>query len=137
VERQTVYPYLVVRLMATVYQREKISVRVGTQRVHIGFGDSHVHHPSPFETDGSLSAGCKTILVLATLDASRRTRHRMCLVWSADRCTFIELNGSHLESTEPPTAGFGTQGVDSPLLPAEIEFDKQGSVKRWVRDEDQ
>jgi hypothetical protein len=134
VERQTVYPYLVVRLMAAAYQREKISVRIGPQRAHIGFGDSHVHHPSPFETDGNLSAGCRTLLVPAAFEAMRRTRHRMCIVWSDNRCTFVELDGSHLESTELPVAGFSTQGVDGTLLPAGIEFDKRGSVRGWVRD---
>jgi hypothetical protein len=135
VERQTVYPYLVVRLMAAAYQREKISVRIGPQRAHIGFGDSHVHHPSPFETDGNLSAGCRTVLVLAALEATRRTRHRMCIVWSDNRCTFVELDGSHLESTELPVAGFSTQGVDGTSLPAGIEFDRRGSVRGWIRNE--
>jgi len=129
------YPYLVVHLMAGVYQREEIAVRSGEPAAHIGHHDSFVHHTVPFSNDGSISQGCKEVLVATGLDAVRRTRFRMCIVWSANSCTFLERDGSVRESAEPLSGGFGTGGVGGSPLPADIAFDDQGSVKGWRRED--
>ena len=97
------YPYLVVHLMSAIYQREGIAVRSGEPAAHIGHQDCFVHHPVPFSKDGSISQGCKEVLVAAGLDAVRRAQFRMCIVWAADSCTFLERDGSFLERAEPPS----------------------------------
>ena len=128
---ESCYPYLVVHLMSAMYQREKISVRSGAPKAHIGHRDCYVHHASPFAEDGSMSQGCKEVLVAAVLESVRRTRFRMCLVWGADSCTFLERDGSFRVGSEPPSGGLGTGGVDGIPLPADIAFDEPGPVKGW------
>ena len=121
------YPYLVVHLMPAVYQREEIAVHRGELRVHIGHRDTFVHHPAPFAADGSIAPGCKKVFIDATLEAVRRTRFRMCVVWSATHCTFVERDGSTKESDDPPSGGLGTGGVRGMPLPSDIEFDRRRS----------
>jgi hypothetical protein len=125
------YPYLVVRLMSAVYQREEIAVRAGEPKAHVGFQDCYAHHPIPFAHDGSVSQGCKEVLVAAVLEAVRRTRFPMCLVWAPDSCTFVERDGSAREDARPPTGGLGTGGVGGLPLPGDVEFDDRGFVKGW------
>ncbi len=121
------YPYLVVHLMPTVYQREEIAVHRGDARVHIGHRDTFVHHPEPFAADGSITVECRQLMIAVTLDAVRRSRFRMCVVWSATDCTFVERDGSTKESDDPPSGGFGTGGVGGMPLPSDIEFDRRWS----------
>jgi hypothetical protein len=116
------YPYLVIRLMGGVYQREEITLQQGAPRVHIGHRDTYVHHPEPFAAEGAVTAGCKDLLISGVLEAVRRTRFRMCLVWSPNQCTFVERDGSVNESDDPPSGGFGTGGVGGLPLPSDIEF---------------
>lgn len=122
------YPYGVVRLMAVVYQREEIAVHVGAPKSRVGFRDSFVHHPAPFAEDGALSQGCKDALVAATLEAVRRAGLRMCLVWAANDCTFVELDGSVNAGSEEPSGGLGTNGVRGTPLPIDIAFDQSSPV---------
>ena len=124
------FPYVVVRLMGAVYQKEEISVDKGPEMARIGFRDSFVHHPTPFAEDGALSQGCKTLLKIATLEAVRRTGFRMCIVWGKDDCSFVERDGSIKESVEPPSGGFGSGGVGGTPLPGEIAFDSQTAIAK-------
>ena len=129
------YPYLVVRLMAAIYQREEIAVHAGAAKSQIGFRDSFVHHPNPFGEDGAASQGCKELLLAATLEAVRRTGHRMCLVWAANDRTFVERDGSINPGSEPPSGGLGTGGVGGTPLSLDIEFDQwqsSGQVGTWL-----
>lgn len=116
------YPYLVVRLMATVYQRERLDVRVGEPAARVGYRSSFVSHPEPFEEGKRIGAACRQLLKESVLDAVRRTRFRMCIVWGADECTFVEPDGSFVESDDPPSGGFGSGGVGGIPLPMEIDF---------------
>jgi len=119
------FPYLVVRMMAGIYQREDFAIHVGTERIHIGHRDSFVHHPRPFADDGSVTPECRKAMIAAVLAAVRKFRFRMCLVWARDACTFVEPDGSTLAGTEPPWGGFGTGGVGGTPLPSDIEFDRR------------
>lgn len=118
------YPYLVVQVMHAMYQREEITIHQGEARAHIGFRDTFVHHPNPFNTDGAINSTCKAVLIDATIEAVRRTGFRMCLVWSAGHCTFVERDGSTRETADPPSGGLGTGGVGGTPLPSDIEFDQ-------------
>lgn len=117
------YPYLVVHLMPTVYQREEIGIHRGDARMHVGHNDTFVHHPEPFAPDGSISDDCKRLMIAGTLEAIRRTGFRMCLVWTANSCTYVERDGSANESSEPPSGGFGSGGVGGTPLPGDLEFE--------------
>ena len=128
---ESCYPYLVVHLMPAMYQREEITVRSGEPKAHVGHRNCYVHHVSPFANDGSISQGCREILVAAVLDAVLRTRFPMCLVWAANSCTFLERDGSVREGSEPPSGGLGTGGVGGMPMPADIAFDDPRSVKGW------
>ena len=122
------YPFVVVRLMSAVYQREDIAVHAGDPKSRIGFRDSFVYHPTPFAEDGAVSQGCKDLLVAATLEAVRRTGHRMCLVWTANDCTFVERDGSVNAGSEAPSGGLGSGGVGGTPLSIEVAFDQSGPV---------
>lgn len=122
------YPFVVVRLMSAVYQREDIAVHKGDPKSRIGFRDSFVHHPTPFAEDGAVSQGCKDLLVGATLEAVRRTGHRMCLVWTANDCTFVERDGAVNPRSEPPSGGLGSGGAGGAPLSLKVEFDQRGPV---------
>lgn len=111
-------PYLVVRIMATVYQREPLTVVIGTQPyAKIGHGCCLVVHPRAWDDRGLLTSECRSFLVAAVLKAVTTTGFRMCLVWSASSCTFVELDGSTKDSSEPPSGGFP--------IPFKIAFDER------------
>lgn len=116
------YPYLVVRMMAAVYQREQIEIRIGEPLVHVGYRSSFVSHPAPFDATNQFSAACRQLLIVGVLDAVRRTRFRICIVWASEECTFVERDGSVLEHDAPPSGGFGSGGVGGIPLPTEIDF---------------
>ena len=118
------FPYLVVRLMAGVYQREEIAIRVGEPHVEVGFRSSYVRHPEPFTATGEISPGCRELLVRAVLAAVQKGRFRMCLVWARDACTFCERDGTTLDSNQPPSGGFGSGGIGGTPLPVNVRFDR-------------
>ena len=108
-----------VRLIAGVYQREEIDIRVGEPEVRIGYRQSYVCHPEPYSETGAISPGCRELLVQAVLTAVQKRRLRMCLVWARDACTFCERDGVTVDSKEPPSGGVG-----GTPLPVEIQFDR-------------
>lgn len=111
------YPYIVIRLMCAVYQRENLKIRIGAPKVHIGHRASFVQHPSPYAEDGSISPACRTYLLDRILEAVRRLRFRMCVIWKDGACTYVEPDGQFKDSKEVPSGGFA--------LPRSIEFDKR------------
>lgn len=113
-------PYLVVRLMAGVYQREAIKVLRGPHPLaQIGQGCCLVVHPHAYDSGGTMTPECRSFLVTAVQNAVTTTRLRMCLVWAPYDCTFVEPEGSIHPGSEPPSGGFP--------LPAPIAFDRRGS----------
>lgn len=119
------YPYIVVRILGCVFQREDIDIQVGEPAAHVGFRSSFVRHPQPFLDDGSISPGCRELLVAAVIAAVQRTGFRMCLVWRKDSCTFCEKDGSAVESDDPPSGGFGNGGVGGIELPIDVQFEQR------------
>ena len=99
------YPYLVVRIYAAVYQRERIVVRAARwPMAQIGHQRSFVQRPAPFNADGTLSAPCRALLIASVQHAVRQTKFRMCIVWGPSSCTFVEVD-SVIESNESPSGG--------------------------------
>src|SRR5258708_12793605 len=98
----TRYPYLVVRYMATVYNSEPIKITVGPPAVEFIERRCIVQHPTPFAADGSVTAGCRAIIIPAVQAAVRKQRSRMCVVWAAESCNYCETD-SISESTDSPT----------------------------------
>lgn len=123
------YPYIVVHFMPTVYQREGVAVQIGEPKAYVGYRGSFVCHPDPLSPTGEVALECRALLVQATHEAVQRTRFRMCVVWAADQCTFVERDGSVKESNDPPSGGLGSGGVGGIRLPIEIEFDRGPAAK--------
>jgi hypothetical protein len=89
------YPYLVIRLTATVYQRVAVDVRTGEAEVFIDKQKTcFVQHPEPFGDEETLSEECRALLLNGVLAAVQGTRTRMCVVWCKRSCTFVEIDGS-------------------------------------------
>ena len=109
------YPFIVVQLMSTVYQAEKVEVSHGEASAGVGFKTSFVRHPSPFKSDGQISDEARDLLLAEVLAAVRKTGFRMCVVWGPAWCSFVEADGSIKGSFAPPSGGF--------LLPSPIEFE--------------
>lgn len=63
------FPFIVVRLMATVYQTEKVKVRPGMSSAHVGAKTSYLQHPSPFKSDGQISDEARDLLLAEVLAA--------------------------------------------------------------------
>jgi len=124
VPRQSRFPYIVVRLMSAIYQREDLTIEEGEPCVFIGHRCSYVRHPAPFTDTGEISPGCRELLVQGVLGAVQRGRFRMCLVWARNSCTFCERDGVTRDSNEPPSGGFGSGGVKGTPLPMTFEFDR-------------
>lgn len=107
------YPFIVIRLMSSLYQAEKIRVRQGRASVRLGVGKSILQLPDPFKSDGQISDEAKDLLINAVLAAVKRTGLRMCLVWGPAWCSFVELDGAINNSFEPPSGGSSmTAAVD-------------------------
>jgi|GEM_PF-2010544 len=118
------YPYLVVRIMSSVYQRESIEIREGEPSVHIGYRSSYVQYPTPVTTDGLISADCRTLLLNGVLEAVRRTGFRMSVVWQPGLCSYVERDGTINESEQTPSGGIA--------LPAGIVFDQRVPLSTLV-----
>lgn len=114
IERTMSYPHLVVRIMSGVYQRESIRFLSGEGEVLVASGRSFVRYPNPFTEAGEVSAGCRDLLIRGVQAAVRATRLRMCIVWSRDSCTFVELDSVE-DSDDPPSGGI--------QLPEAIQFE--------------
>lgn len=99
-----VYPILVTRMFPSVYVRGRIELRVGAGECWVARQASRCHHPTPIDPDGTVSAACRDFLIDVIQAEVRRTRFRMCLVWAANRCTYVEAN-SVVDSDEPPSGG--------------------------------
>ena len=110
------YPFIVVRLMSTVYQPEKVEVSHGEASSGVGFKTSFLRHPSPFKSDGQISDEARDLLLAAVLAAVRKTGFRMCVVWGPAWCSFVEADGSIKSSFDPPSGGV--------RLPFQITFDE-------------
>ncbi|MEI8172711.1 MAG: tetratricopeptide repeat protein [Deltaproteobacteria bacterium] len=109
------YPYLVVRLMSGVYQRERIYIRQGEAAVYIGHGSCFLRHPDPFDEEGIIREGCRKLLLDGVMAAVLKTRLRMCVVWAPDKASFVEMDKTINESNEPPSGGI--------TLPSKVAFD--------------
>lgn len=114
------YPYLVVRLMSAVYQRERIYIRQGDPAVHIGYGSCFLRHPQPFDEGGRISSDCRKLLLDGVLAAVLRTRLRMCVVWAPDKASYVEMDRTINKSNSIPSGGI--------MLPSKIAFDAPEKV---------
>ncbi len=112
-----IYPFIVVRLMSTVYQAERVKVSRGKPSAGVGYKNSFLRHPSPFKRDRQISKGARDLLVAGVLAAVRKTGHRMCVVWGPAWCSFVEADGSVTNSFDPPSGGFP--------IPFKIAFDER------------
>lgn len=128
------YPYLVVRIYTTVYQREDIAIREGATAVHIGYRSTYVHHPKAYTDDGMLHPSCRERLIAAVLEAVRRTGFRMCIVWGPNACTYCEKDGAAKDSRTVPSGGLGTGGVGGKPLPGGVEYSYDHMVRVRMQD---
>jgi len=103
------------RTKTAIYQRERIAFRIGPPVVEFVNRRCSVQHPAPLETDGSVSLACRALLLFGVQDAVRRLPFRMCVVWAAKSCTYVEVD-SMSDSDQPPSGG---------ALPVELEFKPQ------------
>jgi hypothetical protein len=111
------YPYLIIRLMATVYQRHQITVYRGEPFVEISHSKNLVQHPEPITEDGVITSGCRTLILNAVLEAVKSTGFRMAVIWGEKEVSYVEKDGSIEASTVRPSGGVP--------LPNKIAYDQR------------
>lgn len=100
------FPYVVIRLIATVYQRETLTVDQGPARAVIKRRGSRLSHPGISDDGRTITQAAKSYFEAALVRQVRRTNHRVCVVWGPDECTYVEPNGDTERKSEPPVGGF-------------------------------
>jgi hypothetical protein len=111
---RTIYPYLVIRVFAAVYQRERIRIQTGPPLVELVYRRSVVQHPVPFAADGTtLNPDCRALLTHGVQAAVRGLGFRMWIVWAKSSCTSVEAD--RMSPAGEPSGG----------LPVAIEFTPQ------------
>ena len=108
------YPYLVIRIFAAVYQRERLLIRVGQPVVELAYRQSFVQHPIPFSTDGTLNPDCRELLIRGVHAAVRSLGFRMWIVWANSSATSVEAD--RISPAGEPSGG---------SAPFQIEFTPQ------------
>lgn len=98
------FPHLVIRPFSTVYQREPVGICIGEAAVSVVKGHCYVRHPAPFSADGKMSADCRALLIGGVQSAVRSLKLRMCIVWAAESCTYVETD-TVSDASEPPSGG--------------------------------
>ena len=117
VNESATYPYLVVQIMASVYQRHYIRVYQGEASVEISHYRNFVRYSEPVTDNGTITPAYRTYLLDAVLHAVQSTRFRMAVVWGEIEASYVEPDGSIEEFIEPPTGGVS--------LPNKVAFDQQ------------
>ena len=125
----TQYPFLVVRIYSTVYQREQIEIRQGEPAVKIGAGKSYVQHPEPWLLNNEISEGCRALLLVGVVSAVNTTGFRMCIKWGEDTCCYVEHNGVINESSQSPSGGIA--------MPYKLAFDQRIEIQESESKEEQ
>jgi hypothetical protein len=101
------YPYVAVRYMATVYGHFPVRF-VDPQDSRVDADEATeafvVACPLPF-VDGRLTAQAREALLDVVQQASKRSRHRLCVVFSESDCVYCEPDGSAKTSSDPPSGG--------------------------------
>jgi hypothetical protein len=94
------YPHLVTQFGISFFQRTCIDVRIGPPEAEICHPthDNFVQHPEPFDADDTLNMACRTLLIAGVQDAVKRSKLRMCVVWSPTSCSYVEADGSIFET---------------------------------------
>ena len=99
------FPYLVVRIMAAVYQREAIAVHSGPAEGQVKHRGSFLSHPGVSEDGRTINNAARTYFETVVLEVVQRTGYRMCIVWAKDDCSFVERDGSIDRNLEAPSGG--------------------------------
>ena len=123
------YPYLVVRFMPAVYQRERIDIRRGEAAVHIGPGSCFLRHPDPFDGEGAIRESCRALLLEGVMAAVLRTQLRMCVVWAADKASYVERDRPIKELNSIPSGGFMLPSKIAFDAPEKVAFGKDGNIE--------
>jgi len=94
------YPYLIVHLMATVYQHVEICFRETEKECSPYFLE--VVCPKPNRPDGTLTDIARGILLKEVKKRVAKEAFPMCVVLTSEHALFVGLDGSVEESGEPP-----------------------------------
>ena len=106
------FPYVIDRLMATVYLRREVffiektnerdffNIPAGSDKKNFYIDESNAL------VKGKISATARKKLIGVVSRESQTNNRRMCVVFSANNAVFCEPDGSKDESTDIPSGGF-------------------------------
>ena len=105
--KKGIYPYVIRRAMATVYQ--KLDVRFSS--ANSGIEDNRVvlvkFFHNPYDANGNLTMDARDALVETILEISMHAKPklRMCAVFAEDDAVYVAPDGRVRPSNEPPSGG--------------------------------
>lgn len=102
------YPYVVVRYMATVCGQFPVRF-VGSEPTNLdskAFENAVVVGcPQPYAVDESLTPEARNALLGVVRYACQQSGHRMCVVFGEQDCVYLEPEGVAKHSNKPPSGG--------------------------------
>lgn len=102
------YPYVVVRYMATVYGQFPVKF-VGGEPTNLDSKEFEnavvVGCPQPYRVDERLTPEARNALLDLVRDACQKSGHRMGVVFGAKDCVYLEPDGVAKHSDKPPSGG--------------------------------
>ena len=106
---ERMYPYVVVRYMATVYGQFPVrfveSEQANPNKADEGESAFAVVCPKPYTVEEQLTPEARQALTDAVQSASRKSGHRLCVVFAKDDCVYVEPEGAAEQSVDPPSGG--------------------------------
>ena len=102
--KQTIYPYVIKRVIAAVYQR--IEVAFGTGKLHSPHKGIHIMTKDhPYDTDGKPTLEARNALIEVLKEVTRTSGFRMCAVFGEQDSVYVEPDGLVNQKTEAPSGG--------------------------------
>ena len=102
------YPYVVVRYLATVYGRFPVKF-VGSEPTTLDSKACEnavvVGCPQPYTVDERLTPEARNALTGVARYACQQSGHRMCVVFGKKDCVYLEPEGVAKHSDKPPSGG--------------------------------
>ena len=102
------YPCVGVRYAAAVYGQFNVRFVESEQTNPIAeeFDDDFVVIcPKPFTVDETLTPEARQALINVVQYASKKSGHRMCVVFAKDDCVYVEPEGTAKQLAVPPSGG--------------------------------
>ncbi len=109
-QSKTIYPYLVIRLTPGFYGNSEINFITNKFESEKKRGISLFWEGSVRDNYGNILPKVRAVLIEIVKAEVKKSGKRMCLVFAADDCEFIEPDGAVKSSNDPPSMSLRLPG---------------------------